>query len=79
MSYLSQNQPWLSEEDIHYNLSMARVIRQRLQVIIDQRTWQTARFVTPDWLERLLRAWHSHRATVVTLNYDTLVERASRV
>ena len=78
MSYLSQNQPWLSEEDIYHNLSMARVIRQRLQVIIDERTWETARFSTPAWFERLLKSWHNHRSTVVTLNYDTLVERASR-
>ena len=29
----------------------------------------------PDWLSRLVRYWHNERATVITLNYDTLVER----
>ena len=32
----------------------------------------------PEWLNSLIEHWHSQRCTVITLNYDTLVERASR-
>ena len=78
MSYLSHNQPWLSVEDSHFNLSMATLIRKQLQRIIDAQTWKTAQSDTPDWFDRLLKAWHSNGAIVATLNYDTLVERASR-
>ena len=78
MSYLSQNQPWLTVEESHFNQSMATLIRKRLQKIIDAQTWKTAQSDTPAWFDRLLKAWHSNGAMVATLNYDTLVERASR-
>ena len=78
MSYLSQSQPWLTQEDIHYNLSMATFIRKQLRKIIDAQTWKTAQFDTPDWFDRLLKDWHRNKVLVATLNYDTLVERASR-
>ena len=32
----------------------------------------------PEWLNELIRQWHTRRVTVITLNYDTLVESASR-
>jgi hypothetical protein len=30
----------------------------------------------PDWLERLVQEWHERKSTVITFNYDTLVEKA---
>ena len=29
------------------------------------------------WLRHLVHWWHAHRSTVITLNYDTLIERAA--
>ena len=30
----------------------------------------------PQWLNDLIKSWHKNKATVITLNYDTLVENA---
>ena len=34
--------------------------------------------IAPEWLRRLILAWHRREAVVITLNYDTLVEKACR-
>ena len=60
------------------NLATARQIRKQIKEIIDTRTATAAQSAAPDWLNRLIRSWHDRRANVLTLNYDTLVERAAR-
>ena len=78
MTYLSQAQPWLQDHEVYSNLATARQIRKRIKEIIDTHTLSTAQSAAPDWLNLLLRSWHDGRANVLTLNYDTLVERATR-
>ena len=75
MTYLSQAQPWLQDDEVYLNLATARQIRKQIKEIIDIRTAQSA---PPDWLKCLIRSWHDRRANVLTLNYDILVERATR-
>lgn len=86
MTYLSENQPWLDEVSNQYNQAVAGQIRRHIKCIIDARTLASMRPTKilaeevssrPDWLDFLIRQWHHRRATVITLNYDTLVERAS--
>lgn len=44
--------------------------------IIEEQTNNASQQEIPDWLEKLIYIWHSENAVVITLNYDTLVERA---
>ncbi len=78
MTYLSQLQPWLEKNDNDYNRAMAGRIRQQIKEIINERVSVATLVDTPQWLNSLIKLWHRQRATIMTLNYDTLIERASR-
>ena len=78
MSYLSQRQAWLEIYDQDYNQSLASRIRLEITAIIEDRISHATKSTAPQWLVELIRSWHDRRANVVTLNYDTLIERATR-
>ena len=78
MTYLSQPQPWLRVPDIDLHRSLGGRIRRAIVEIIEERTELASATDAPDWLRKLITAWHLRQATVITLNYDTLVERAAR-
>ena len=78
MTYLSQPQPWLREPDIDLHRSLGGRIRQSIAAVIEVRTALASETLVPDWLRRLILAWHQREAVVITLNYDTLVEKAAR-
>lgn len=78
MTYLSQHQPWLKNYDNDHNQSIAGYIRQLIKKTIDDRTSKVAELDTPDWLKNLIKSIHNQHATLITLNYDTLIERAAR-
>lgn len=75
MSYLSQSQPWLRVEQNQYNLSVAAVIRKLIHSHIDGLVRATD--TVPEWLGQLVAKWHEKHTTVITLNYDTLIERVA--
>ena len=88
MTYLSQSQPWLDEVSNRYNQAVAVQIRKHIRDFVDARTWESMDpklnqifadnpSTKPPWLASLIQQWHLQRASVITLNYDTLVERAS--
>ena len=77
MTYLSQRHPWLTTGDYYYNQMIAAHIRQHIERIIDDCTSRAVRSNAPTWLNSLLRSWHGRCATIITLNYDTLIERAT--
>ena len=78
ITYLSQRQPWLTEYENDYNKSLAGRMRHQIGALIEERTAQASQSEPPPWLKNLIRSWHNQRATVITLNYDTLVERACK-
>ena len=78
MTYLSQPQPWLREPDIDLHRSLGGRIRKAIADVIEERTNLASASDAPDWLRQLVTAWHLRQATVITLNYDTLVERAAK-
>ena len=78
MTYLSQPQPWLREPEIDLHRSLGGRIRQSIAAIIEERTKLASASPAPDWLRRLILAWHTREAVVITLNYDTLIEKAAR-
>ena len=77
MTYLSQRQPWLDESFNQYNLAVATRIRRYIREVVEQST-SDSMGSAPTWLESLINQWSARRVSVITLNYDTLVERASR-
>ena len=78
MTYLSQRQPWLKEEHHHRNLALAQEIRRQIREIIVRRKESAMQAPLPGWLNTLVMKWHMRRATVVTMNYDTIVESAAK-
>ena len=78
ITYLSQRQPWLTEYENDFNKSLAGRIRHQIGAIIGEKTARASQTEAPPWLNRLIGSWHHEQATVITLNYDTLVERASK-
>lgn len=78
MTYLSQEQPWLMEEHHYRNLALAREMRRHIRDVMVECTKSSMSSPTPEWLTCLINEWASRRAIVLTLNYDTLVERATR-
>lgn len=78
MTYLFQVQPWLKASDNYFNQTFAGQLRKQIEEIIHDRTRVASQSSPPAWLNRLIRSWHEQRATVITPNYDTLIERASR-
>ena len=77
MTYLSQDQPWLGKSENLYNKALAARIQDYLVDMIRQATSETLQYPIPSWLHTLLGSWHQKCAEVITLNYDTLVERAA--
>ena len=78
ITYLSQRQPWLDEVENDFNRSLAGRIRQHIGEIIDARIAKAAQGGAPEWLNSLIKSWHREKAVVISLNYDTLIERAAR-
>jgi len=80
LTFLAQDKPWLREpENLRHKalyLDLTHVIRGTLHhKCRDPLVWGTNR--PPLWLEALITYWHTHHSTVVTLNYDTLIERVA--
>lgn len=74
LSRRAEPQPDLSAADnARYNETFLRVV-EAIHVLLSERELQVT--TPPMWLARLTSAWHFRRSTVVTFNYDTLVERA---
>ena len=78
IAYLSQRQPWLTEYENDSNKSLAGLIRHQIGAVIEEHTARASQTEAPPWLNRLIGSWHREQATVITLNYDTLVERGSK-
>ncbi len=77
MTYLSHSQPWLDKSSNQYNKALATRINQYIFEAISESTASVVTSSPPEWLPLLIHAWHQRSATVITLNYDTLVERAA--
>ena len=78
MTWMSGDQPWLGAADNMRNRaafddlarSIATVILRRQNLAVSPKD-----FVPPPWLISLIESWGKVGATVITLNYDLLVEK----
>jgi hypothetical protein len=77
MTYLAQSHPWLSEAENLRNRAAFSDMAQEVNECLSSRTKQTVAENCPDWLTRLVTKWHDTQTPVLSLNYDTLVERCA--
>lgn len=78
LSFLTQRHPWISETEYHQNLALATDATEAIGSIIDSATQEILidNPRCPAWLLKFVHALHDRLATVITMNYDTLLERA---
>lgn len=77
LSYLEQAKPWITEANNLRHRALFLEISNAIARDLDATVARGAKVLcarTPEWLARLIRHWHERRCTVLTLNYDTLLE-----
>lgn len=76
LSSLAAEQPFLPRSVNLQRRALFMEVTIQIAETIDERTIRTTQSAPPDWLVRLLSIWHFSRSTVLTFNYDLLVESA---
>ena len=74
LSQLAGDQPYLSGADNAENRVAFLRFSEAIAQILGERVNGVLANAYPEWLLRLLSAAHHTRATIITFNYDTLVE-----
>ena len=76
LSYLSESQPWLDESDRLRNRALFLDLTDSIHRVIVRAQSEAVKEspVCPDWLSHLVLWMQRKRASIVTLNYDTLLE-----
>lgn len=75
LSSLADPQPFMSQPDASLNQALFQEISRQLVNLVaepQEGFWPES----PSWLHRLVRIWHRRRVSVVTFNYDTIVEQS---
>ena len=75
LSYLALNQPWKEPSDGLSDQGLFVQVQQALAEHIAKCEGQAFENPTPDWVDRLIEHLHDDRTSVITLNYDTVLER----
>lgn len=80
MTFLSQPHPWLSESENLKNRALFLELTQAIRDTLLDKTETTMKVCPecPTWLDKLVRQCSEHKANVITLNYDTLIESAAQ-
>jgi hypothetical protein len=76
LSFLADDDPWLGEDDRLRNRSVFLRVSGLMCDLISAREIAARRDALPDWLRMLVARWHEDEASIITFNYDTLVEAA---
>lgn len=77
LSYLSQPHPWLRESENLRNRALALEITEEIKKVLDEKEQLAVLDECPSWLLTLTQHWHKNQAEIISLNYDTLVERVA--
>ena len=77
LSFLSTDQPWLDDFENLSNRSLFLRASSAVKEAIDQSEAGALATPYPAWLKRLVISWCAEGATVVTFNYDLLIERVA--
>jgi hypothetical protein len=76
LSALSEPQPYLSEEQNLGNAALFAQLRTAIVEVLSTREYEACATELPRWFTSLVRLMHFRQATVITLNYDRLIEVA---
>lgn len=76
LSNLVTRMPFLPGHENDRRAADASRILAEVAARLDASELAAAKQPAPLWLGQLVALWHAERATVITFNYDTLVERA---
>src|ERR1035441_8214961 len=76
MTFLAQGHPWLKESDRLRNKALFLDASQAIAREIEASTDQVLEHLWPEWLVRFVHYLHDGGCTVVTLKYETLLQRA---
>ena len=80
LSYLIERPPWLSPTEQENNRAGFFAVSNAVHSILSERQAQAVEQEgCPDWLRHLVVYWQKTSATVITFNYDNLVELAWRM
>jgi hypothetical protein len=74
LSRIAEPQPHLSEKENSANYALFVEMKELIVEILSECEWTACTSAPPDWLFELLAILHFRRASVVTFNYDNLVE-----
>jgi len=75
LSYLDLAQPWKAPEEILRDRAVFVEAQNALAETIEDSEAQAFESLVPEWAASLVRYLCRRRATVITLNYDTVIER----
>ena len=76
LSRLAEPQPDLSDADNAANLARFLRLSEAIHTVLGRRQATMLKEPFPSWLMRFLAAAHASRATIITFNYDLIVEHA---
>lgn len=76
LSLLSDEQPQLSEAENRENAALFARLRDAIATILLEAQFSVIAQPAPAWLYELTSVLHHERATVITFNYDKLIETA---
>lgn len=76
LSFLAQDQPWLMPDRNLINQSTFIRLTRAIEKHVSQSQLHAMEQPVPPWLKDLMEIWIAENSTVITLNYDTLVESA---
>jgi len=77
LTWLASDQPWMTEIIRLRNRAAFSEIAEALgNVILESQNVAVGKKFMPPWLADLIRAWSNRSTTVITLNYDAILEKA---
>lgn len=79
LSRLAEQQPDLTDDINALNRMRYLQITQALHQVMAEREIAVLKEAPPTWLRRLVGVAHAMRMTIVTFNYDTLIEKATEM
>lgn len=78
MDYLAERHPWLTESQSLKNQAVFLDVSETIsRILIEKQNAAVKDERPPEWLAELVRYWLDSQTTVVSLNYDLLVEKAT--
>ena len=77
LTFLSQKHPWLKEVENSRNHALLLEVSEVVQTVLVERMREPLGKTRPVWLSDLVKLWNQNASPVLTLNYDTLVERCA--